>query len=170
MSRWPARVWVLGVDFARKLCCHNTGQTLTLGQVFEQIFEARQARALEIAGEAARRQFFGAEREGVQGLVEDAPAQGHRVLTGLVFEIVTDIAARLGGDRVVEPRGIGARPLGGDHLDGLAALQGLRQRCQATIDAAGDAAVAQFCVYGVGKVHRRSARGSSMMWPLGVNM
>jgi hypothetical protein len=76
-----------------------------------------------------------------------------------LLEEVPDVAARLGGDRVVEPGGVRACSGRGDYLDGLPALQRFRERRQAAVDATGDTAVAQFRVHRVGKVHGgRAAR------------
>ena len=70
---------------------------------------------------------------------------------------MTDVGARLCGNRVVEPSGIRLCTDGGNHLYGLSALKRLGQRGQAIVDATGHAAVADTGMHGVGKINRSRA-------------
>ena len=65
---------------------------------------------------------------------------------------VADLGAGLGGAHVVEPGGVGAGVGGGDDLDPVAVGELGAQRHEFAVDAAGDAAVADVGVDGVGEV------------------
>ena len=69
------------------------------------------------------------------------------------------MCARLAGDDEIQPRRVRPSPRCGDDLHRRAAFQRLRQRRQATVDAAGDAGVADIGVHRVGEVDRGGTLG-----------
>jgi hypothetical protein len=103
--------------------------------------------------------FLQAAVEAVEDLVQQAFAQADGLGAALQFQRMADVRARLAGDHEVEPRRVRTRARRADDFHRGAALQRFGQRRQATVDAAGDAAVADVGVHRVGEVDGRGAFG-----------
>ena len=73
------------------------------------------------------------------------------------FQRMANMRARLAGDHEVQPGRVWPSARGADNFHRRAAFQGLRQRCQAAVDAAGNAGIADVGVHRVGEVDRRGA-------------
>src|SRR5690606_24739147 len=77
----------------------------------------------------------------------------------LIFEKVTNAAAGFTGDGKVQPVRIRLRALGGNDGNFLAALQRLRQRRQAPINATSDTGVTDISMHRIGEIYCSRAVG-----------
>ncbi|MNP16734.1 hypothetical protein D3C76_1091410 [compost metagenome] len=152
------RAWQL-FAFAEQSASHHIGHAIAQADVFEQILDQFEAVLGEHRLDAFSRDFFQRAVESVEDLVQQAFAQADGFGAALQFQCMADVRARLAGDHEVEPCRV--RPCAGcaDDLDRGAALQRFGQRCETTVDPAGNAAVAHVGMHCVSEVDRRGTLG-----------
>src|SRR5688572_3494145 len=140
---------------------------LAEADLLEELLGAPQPELLHDRLDSARRELAQAERELLERLVQESPAQLHGLPALQVLEVLADRGARFCGDHEVRPGRIWRRALGGDDFDGLAVTKRRAQRNQPPIDLRRDAAVADVGVHGIGKVDTGRAARQAAYFALG---
>src|SRR5688572_7272634 len=143
------------------------GDPLAEADLLEELLGTPQPELLYDRLDSVRRELAQAERELLERLVQESPAQLHGLPALQVLEVLADRGARFCGDHEVRPGRIWRRALGGDDLDGLAVAKRRAQRHQPPIDLRRDAAVADVGVHGIGKVDAGRAARQAAYFALG---
>src|SRR6188768_534029 len=143
------------------------GDSLPEADLLEELLGAPQPELLHHRLDSARRELAQAERELLERLVQEPPAELHGFAALQVLEVLANRGARLGGDHEVRPGRVWRCTLGGDDFDGLAVTKRGAQGHEPPIDLGRDAAVADVGVHGIGKVDAGRAARQAPYFALG---
>ncbi|RMN46324.1 hypothetical protein ALQ59_05621 [Pseudomonas syringae pv. apii] len=152
------RAWQL-LAFTQQAAGDDIGHAIAQADVFEQVFQHLDPIFIQHQLNALWRDLVQAAFKAVKHLVEQALAKVDRLGAALQLERVANMGTCLAGDDEVQPCRVRTCAGGADNLDRGAALQRLGQWRQSTVDATGNAAVADIGMHCIGKIHCRGAFG-----------